>query len=230
VTRSATTQSSSPASTASAGATLSDLIVRSLTRHSSSEAFVAGDRRLTYAQVRDLVSQYMGALSRRGVGLGVGVTMLSPNMPESWIVQAATYLLGGRFTGLQALASVQDHIVVCEDAEAAVLVVSAPLEEHGRQVLDQVDSLRHLLVVPTDGGLPEGESYAARALDTGPATESDVAWLQYTAFVQVCAARQNRQGDQQGTRSYPRRRSAVSIATSTREVMPGTSTGRRPAT
>ncbi|CAM5702141.1 hypothetical protein SALBM311S_05170 [Streptomyces alboniger] len=121
MTPSAITQSSSPASAASAGATLSDLIVQSLTRHSSSEAFVAGDRRLTYAQVRDLVSQYMGALSRRGVGLGVGVTMLSPNTPEYWIVQAAAYLLGGRFTGLQALASVQDQIVVCEDAEAAVL-------------------------------------------------------------------------------------------------------------
>jgi fatty-acyl-CoA synthase len=93
VTPSSATQSASPASTASAGATLSDLIVQSLTRHSSSEAFVAGDRRLTYAQVRDLVSQYMGALGRRGVGLGVGVTMLSPNTPEYWIVQAATYLL-----------------------------------------------------------------------------------------------------------------------------------------
>ncbi|MER5719519.1 AMP-binding protein [Streptomyces sp. NPDC002132] len=118
MTPSAIIQSSSPASAASAGATLSDLIVQSLTRHSSSEACVAGDRRLTYAQVRDLVSQYMGALSRRGVGLGVGVTMLSPKTPESWIVQAATYLLGGRFTGLQALASVQDQIVGCEDAEA----------------------------------------------------------------------------------------------------------------
>ncbi|MFC9805667.1 AMP-binding protein [Streptomyces griseoaurantiacus] len=180
MTHSATTQNPSPASTASAGATLSDLIVQSLTRHSSSEAFVAGDRRLTYTQVRDLVSQYMGALGRRGVGLGVGVTMISPNMPESWIVQAATYLLGGRFTGLQALASVQDHVVVCEDAEASVLVVSASFEEHGRQLLDQVDSLRRLLVVPAAGGLPEGESYAARALDAGPATESDVAWLQYT--------------------------------------------------
>jgi hypothetical protein len=46
----------------------------------------------------------------------------------------------------------------------------------------------------------------------------------------VCAACQNRKGDQQGIRSYPRRRSAVSIATSTRDVIPGTSTGRRPAT
>ncbi|MEU9314185.1 hypothetical protein [Streptomyces sp. NPDC048256] len=55
MTPSVTTQSSSPASPVSAGATLSDPIVQSLTRHSSSEAFVAGDRRLTYAQVRDQV-------------------------------------------------------------------------------------------------------------------------------------------------------------------------------
>jgi hypothetical protein len=41
---------------------------------------------------------------------------------------------------------------------------------------------------------------------------------------------QRRKGDQQGTCSYPRRRSAVSIAASTREVMPGASTGRRTAT
>ena len=165
---------------ASSGATLGDVIVQALTRHSSSEAFVAGDRRLTYAQVNDLVSQYMSALAGRGVGLGVGVTMLSPNMPESWIVQAATYLLGGRFTGLQAMSSVEDHIVICEDAEATVLVVSAALEEHGRQVLEQVGSLRHLIVIPVGGGLPSGEAHGARPLDPGPATESDVAWLQYT--------------------------------------------------
>ncbi|PZG53220.1 hypothetical protein C1I98_05960 [Spongiactinospora gelatinilytica] len=106
--------------------------------------------------------------------------MLSPNMPESWIVQAATYLLGGRFTGLQALASVEDHIVVCEDAEATVLVVTTPLEERGRQVLAEVGSLRHLMVIPAAGGLPAGESHGARPLDAGPATETDVAWLQYT--------------------------------------------------
>ncbi|MGP4009672.1 hypothetical protein [Streptomyces sp. 4N124] len=57
--------------------------MQALSRHSSSEAFVAGDRRLTYAHVRYLLSQYVAALAHRGVGLGVGVTMLSPNMPES---------------------------------------------------------------------------------------------------------------------------------------------------
>jgi hypothetical protein len=65
--------------------------------------------------------------------------------------------------------------------------------------------------------------------------ESDLSWIAAERAMTglragVCAACQNRKSDQQGTRSYPRRRSAVSIATSTREVMPGTSTGRRPAT
>lgn len=171
---------SAAATAASSGVTLGDLITQALSRHSSSEAFVAGDRRLTYAGVRDLLSQYTAALARRGVGLGVGVAMLSANMPESWIVQAATYLLGGRFTGLQALASVEGHVAVCADAEVSVLVVTAPLEEHGRHIVAEVDPLRHLLVVPAAGGLPEGESRAVRPLDRGPATETDVAWLQYT--------------------------------------------------
>ncbi|MBI5275830.1 MAG: AMP-binding protein [Burkholderiales bacterium] len=165
---------------AASGVTLGDLIVQALSRHSSNEAFVAGDRRLTYAHVTTLVSRFMGALASRGVGLGVGVTMLSPNMPESWIVQAATYLLGGRFTGLQAMAAVGDHIVVCEDAQASVLVVSAAFEGHGREVLDRVASLQHLMVIPAAGGLPAGESHVVRRLDRGPASEADVAWLQYT--------------------------------------------------
>lgn len=165
---------------AASSVTVGDLIVQALSRYGPSEAFVAGDRRLTYAQTRDLVSQYMAALAARGVGLGVGVTMLSPNMPESWIIQAATFLLGGRFTGLQAMASAEDHIVVCGDADASVLVVSTSFEEHGRQVVGRVDSLRHLIVVPAEGGLPDGESHGTRPLDSGPATEADVALLQYT--------------------------------------------------
>jgi hypothetical protein len=59
---------------------------------------------------------------------------------------------------------------------------------------------------------------------------SSVATTRSCPTPELLAAGQNRKGDQQGTRSYPRRRSAVSIASSTREVMPGTSTGRRPAT
>ncbi|MTD52556.1 AMP-binding protein [Amycolatopsis pithecellobii] len=36
------------------------------------------------------------------------------------------------------------------------------------------------MVIPAAGGLPEGESHGVRPLDAGPATELDVAWLQYT--------------------------------------------------
>lgn len=165
---------------AASGATLGHLIVQALTRGRTAEAFVAGDRRLSYEQAADLVSRFVSVLAARGVGLGAGVAMLSPNMPESWIVPAAAYLLGARFTGLQALSSVNEHAVVCEDAQVTVLVVTAPYEDHGHQVLAQVDALEHLVVIPAAGGLPVGESPAARVLDAGPAGEEDVAWLQYT--------------------------------------------------
>ena len=49
---------------------MGDLIVQALSRHSSREAFVAGDRRITYTQATMLVSQFMAALASRGVGLG----------------------------------------------------------------------------------------------------------------------------------------------------------------
>ncbi|WP_308818826.1 AMP-binding protein [Pseudonocardia alni] len=160
--------------------TLGDLIVQALSRHGSADAFVSGSRRLTYTQTAHLVGLFVDALARRGVGPGVGVVMLSPNMPESWTVQAATYLLGGYFTGLQTLASAEDHIVVCADAEASVLVVTTAFEEHGQHVVEQVGSIEHLLVIPVGGGLPADEAFGARQLDRGPATEEDLAWLQYT--------------------------------------------------
>ena len=106
--------------------------------------------------------------------------MLSANMPESWIVAAATYLLGGRFTGLQTRASVEEHIVVCNDAEASVLVAAAPFKDQAHHILAQVASLSHVMVIPNEGGLPKGESHLSRPINAGPATEEDVAWLQYT--------------------------------------------------
>ena len=168
------------ARTASSGVTLGDVIVHALSRHRSAEAFVAGDRRITYAQTSDLMSQFMSALAVRGVGPGVGVAMLSGNMPESWIVAAATYLLGGRFTGLQIRASAEEQIVVCNDAEASVLVAAVPFKDQAHHIRDQVASLSHVIVIPNEGGLPQGESHPSRPLAAGPATEEDVAWLQYT--------------------------------------------------
>jgi fatty-acyl-CoA synthase len=70
--------------TASSGVTLGDLIVQALSRNSLSEAFVAGDRRLIYAHVRDLLAQYVAALAHRGVeldggaGIGIGASFDSP--------------------------------------------------------------------------------------------------------------------------------------------------------
>ncbi|HEX9548819.1 MAG TPA: AMP-binding protein, partial [Acidimicrobiales bacterium] len=79
---------------ASSGVALSSVIVEALTRYPGREAFVAGDRRLSYAQCSNLVGRLMSAFVARGVGSGSSVVMLSPNRPESWLVPAAAYLLG----------------------------------------------------------------------------------------------------------------------------------------
>ena len=75
---------------ASSGMTVSSVIVEVLSRYPSREAFVAGDRRLTYAKCSEIVGRLMAAYAARGVGAGSSVAMLSPNRPESWLAAAAT--------------------------------------------------------------------------------------------------------------------------------------------
>jgi fatty-acyl-CoA synthase len=58
-------------------------------RYPGREAFVAGDRRLTYADSAAIVGRLMSAFAARGIGLGSAVALLSPNRPECWLVAVA---------------------------------------------------------------------------------------------------------------------------------------------
>ena len=55
------------------GATVSSVIVEVLRRYPSREAFVAGDRRLTYAQSSEIIRRFMAAYGERGIGPGASV-------------------------------------------------------------------------------------------------------------------------------------------------------------
>jgi fatty-acyl-CoA synthase len=167
-----------------AGLTYSDVIVEALTRYPSREAFVLGDRRVTYAEVADQVSRVQQILAGLGVGAGQGVGVLSPNTPEVFMIQAATFLTGARYSGLHPMGSVDDHVFLCEDAEIEVLVVHPKFAETGAAVAQRAGSVRHLLTLgPTEAG-PDLLDLCART----PATdlwaprvdEETVAWLQYT--------------------------------------------------
>ena len=164
--------------------TYSRLIVHALTARPEREAFVLGDRRLTYGQTADLTGRIQQVLAAHGVGLGAGVATLSPNTPETWMVQAATYLLGGRYSGLHPLGSVDDHARLCADADIRVLVVHPDHAETAAEVVARAPGVAHVLGLGrTELGpdlLVRADAAPSIRLDPGPAGLDDVAWLQFT--------------------------------------------------
>ncbi len=164
--------------------TYADVIAEALQRHGDRVAFVAGDRRMTYAEAVDLTGRMIRALAAHGVTRGGGVVALSPNSPEVFLLQAAAYLLGARFTGLHALGSPDDHAHVVEDSGATVLVVSPSHAKAGAEIVDRAGTVEHLFTFgPADAGRDLNSVIAA--LEPAPLTgygvePEDIAWLQYT--------------------------------------------------
>lgn len=179
-----TTSSTADAAAAFAGISYGATIISALQRYPDREAFVLGERSVTYAEVSKQLSRMQQVLATFGIGHGGGVGALTPNLPEVWIYQAASNLIGSRYTGLHPLGSVEDHVWICDDAEIEVLAVHPLFAEVGRAVLERSTSVRHLLVF---GESEVGENlyslmadHEPRPLEPGPATEDDVSWLQYT--------------------------------------------------
>ncbi len=170
--------------TVSSTATYSQLIVEAFQRFSDNEAFVLGDQRMTYAEAAHSMSQIQQVLAERGIGHGSAVGALSVNMPEVWLTQAAAYLLGARYTGLHPMGSVEDHLLICNDAEIEVLVVHPIFATVGQAILEHSATVKHLLVLGGAEGtvnlFEEMCLFEGKPLEAGPATEEDVAWLQYT--------------------------------------------------
>jgi fatty-acyl-CoA synthase len=164
--------------------TFADVIAEALQRHGDRVAFVAGERRMTYREAADVTGRFVRILTSCGVGRGSGVIGLGPNSPEVWLLQAACYLVGARFTGLHALGSLDDHAYVVDDSEATVLVVSASHAETGGSIMRRCNGLQHLLTI---GPADVGRDLAALIHEVDPAPLTghgvhveDIAWLQYT--------------------------------------------------
>jgi fatty-acyl-CoA synthase len=161
-----------------------DLLIEALDRFPERDAFVLGDRRVSYAEAASLISRIGQGLAAHGVGQGSAVGALSPNVPEVWLAQAATYLLGGTYTGLHPLGSVDDHSTVCMDAAIGVLLVHPKFAETAASIVERCPGVKHLITFgPTELApdlLDICAEFDARPLSRGPAREEDTAWLQYT--------------------------------------------------
>lgn len=166
------------------GPSYGDVIVEALTRYRTRDAFVLGERRTTYAELADMVGRTQQVLADHGVRAGRGVGVLSPNAPEVFAVQAATFLTGARYSGLHVLGSVEDHVVLCEDAEIEVLVVHPAFAGTAAEIADRAGSVKHVLSIgPSDAGpdlLALCAAAGPRRLAAPVVDEDTTAWLQYT--------------------------------------------------
>lgn len=81
-----------------------------------------GDRELRADECFRLVHRIARALMERGLRKGSAVAVLSMNLPETYLTQLATDLVGARYTPLHPMGSLDDHQFVLDDAEIDTLI------------------------------------------------------------------------------------------------------------
>lgn len=104
------------------GSTYVGYCVQALRRCGDRVAFSHGDTTITGNDALALVYGMSAVLRDRGLLPGTGVTVLSGNRPEAFLVQVAAHLAGARHTGLHGMASLDDQVFVLEDSQAHTFV------------------------------------------------------------------------------------------------------------
>jgi fatty-acyl-CoA synthase len=169
---------------ASAGPSYPRVIAEALARFGSREAFIEGGQRLSYARCAEIVSQFQQVLHEAGIGPGATVVALSPNVPEVFLAQVAAWLNGARYSGLHPLGSVEDHIALCDDAGASVLLAHPDYAETAVAVAGGCPAVRTVLFLgDCDAGqnlLTRAAAFAPRQLRPPPAQAADTVWMVYT--------------------------------------------------
>jgi fatty-acyl-CoA synthase len=130
-----------------------DMWVHALGQRADRTVLQIDNRALTAAQVRDEVSRLSQAFAHCGLGPGSPVATLSLNRPEVIYTNGAALMTGCRTTPLTALASLDDHAHILEDAQIDTLVFDPAFEQRADDLRRRVPSLRRLLALgPSEVG------------------------------------------------------------------------------
>jgi fatty-acyl-CoA synthase len=135
--------------------TYAELIKTALDRYPSRTAFMHEGQAFTYARTADLLGRMMRVLAQRGLRPGDGLAVLSGNRPEAWLAATATLMLGGRYTALHPLGSLEDFQYVCTDAEIHTLVVDPRTFDEKATALAQAVPLTNVLALGPSSFAPD---------------------------------------------------------------------------
>ncbi|CAM3344953.1 long-chain-fatty-acid--CoA ligase [Stackebrandtia soli] len=159
-------------------------------------AVVAGDTRLTYAQVEAAASQVADALRAAGVGPGDRVALTCPNTPHFPIVYYGILKLGAIVVPLNVLSSAREIAYYLRDSESVAYLCfegtpDLPMAKAGYAAFSEVDECRTFVTLTIDPGAPspfEGsqtlsEFTAGRlpSVPSVPTSETDTAVILYTS-------------------------------------------------
>lgn len=107
---------------AAPGSTYVGYCLQSLQQCGDRVAFSHDGADLTGREALEMVLRMSSVLRDRGLRPGAGISVLSGNRPEAFLLQLAGQLAGARHTGLHGMASLDDQAFVLSDSEAHTYV------------------------------------------------------------------------------------------------------------
>jgi fatty-acyl-CoA synthase len=148
------------------GCTLGDLAVNALGRYPERDAVICGDRRQSYAELRDQVARFAAVFASAGLQPGDRVAILARNRPEVVAAFCAAYVQGLTLTPLSPHAADDDLVFVLQDAAIDCLLIDEiGIGERGAALARRVASLRQVF---TFGAAAFGRSLFACAAEVTP--------------------------------------------------------------
>lgn len=148
-------------------------------------ATICGGRTRNWAELRDRVARFAGALRAAGVGMGDRVAILALNSDRYFEIYFAAAWAGAVIVPMNTRWSVAEHVYSIEDAGAVALIVDDAFLATGLAVRHACNGVAHLIHAG-DGDVPAGllgyeEMIAASApaIDVGRGG-GDLAGIFYT--------------------------------------------------
>src|SRR6266851_10131319 len=123
------------------------ILENNLAARADKVALLSTERELTFRQVSDEVNQLGNALRRLGVRFGESVGILSLDCAEWAIAYFAVMKIGAIAVGMNTLLKPHEHAYVLKDCRARVLIVHRALLAALDPIRDQLDDLKHVIVI-----------------------------------------------------------------------------------
>ncbi|MFW5926334.1 MAG: long-chain-fatty-acid--CoA ligase [Myxococcota bacterium] len=173
------------------GLNLAVILRESAKNHGDGIALIAGESRVTYAQLHATAQRFAGGLWRLGVRPGQHVALMLPNVPHFSIAYFGTHYAAGTVVPLNVMLQPDEIAYHLEDSDAGAMVVWEDYLERAQAAFGRVPGCKHLIVCkrnPTDPTAPAGAvSMAALLQGAPPVTElpstmpDDTAVILYTS-------------------------------------------------